>query len=149
VLFVHAFGDKVQALDASTGDLLWQYSPQLPPGSAPSVKRAIAIYGDRLYVPASDVHIVALDARTGHVVWDQAIGSRKEGFGVTGGPLVARGKVMLGTIGRAAGCSRRSKVGAMSRSRSAALRSIMHMPSKSSVISTSGTSKKLSWCGTI
>jgi alcohol dehydrogenase (cytochrome c) len=53
-------------------------------------------------VPTSDVHIVALDVRTGHVVWDQAIGSRKEGFGVTGGPLVARGKVMLGTIGRAA-----------------------------------------------
>src|SRR5215831_17699482 len=103
VLFVHAFGDKVQALDAATGDLLWQYSRQLPSGEAPSVKRAIAIYGDRLYVATSDVHIVALDVRTGQVVWDQAIGSRKEGFGVTGGPLVARGKVMLGTIGRAAG----------------------------------------------
>ena len=103
VLFIFNYADKVQALDAATGDLLWQYSRQLPPGEAPSVKRAIAIYGDRLYVPTSDVHIVALDVRTGHVVWDQAIGSRKEGFGVTGGPLVARGKVMLGTIGRAAG----------------------------------------------
>src|SRR5215475_5307686 len=45
-------------------------------------------------------------------------------------------------------CSRRSKVGAMSRSQSAALRSIMHMSSKSSVISTSRTSKRSSWCRT-
>jgi len=103
VLFAHAFGDKVQALDAATGDLLWQYSRQLPAGGAPTVKRAIAIYGDRLYVPTSDVHVVALDIKTGNVVWDQAIGDRKDGFGITGGPLVARGKVMIGTIGRAAG----------------------------------------------
>jgi glucose dehydrogenase len=49
VLFVHSYGDKVQALDAATGDLLWQYSRQLPRDQQPSVKRAIAIYGDRLY----------------------------------------------------------------------------------------------------
>ena len=103
VLFVHAYGDKVQALDAATGDLLWQYSRQLPRDEQPSVKRAIAIYGDRLYVPTSDVHVVALDVKNGRVVWDQAIGNRKDGFGLTGGPLVARGKVMVGTIGRAAG----------------------------------------------
>ena len=46
VLFVHAYGDKVQALDAATGDLLWQYSRQLPRDQQPSVKRAIAIYGE-------------------------------------------------------------------------------------------------------
>jgi alcohol dehydrogenase (cytochrome c) len=103
VLFVHAYGDKVQALDAATGDLLWQYSRQLPAGEQPSVKRAIAIYGDRLYVPTSDVHIVALDVKTGKVVWDQAIAVRKDGYAMTGGPLVAKGKVMIGTIGRAPG----------------------------------------------
>jgi alcohol dehydrogenase (cytochrome c) len=103
VLFVHAYGDKVQALDAVTGDLLWQYSRQLPAGEQPSVKRAIAIYGDRLYVPTSDVHIVALDVKTGSVVWDQAVAVRKDGYAMTGGPLVAKGKVMIGTIGRAPG----------------------------------------------
>ena len=45
VLFVHSYGDKVQALDAATGDLLWQYSRRLPTGVAPSVKRGISIYG--------------------------------------------------------------------------------------------------------
>jgi len=103
VMFVHAYGDKVQALDAATGDLLWQYSHRLGPGRAPSVKRAISIYGTRLYVPTSDAHIVALDAKTGKVVWDEAIADAKAGYGLTGGPLVANGKVMVGTTGRAPG----------------------------------------------
>jgi alcohol dehydrogenase (cytochrome c) len=103
VLFVHAFGDQVQALDAATGDLLWQYSRRLAREAAPSVKRAIAIYGDRLYLPTSDVHMVALDVKTGNVLWDQEIAERKGGFGLTGGPLVAKGKVMVGTTGSAPG----------------------------------------------
>ena len=103
VLFIHSYGDKVQALDAATGDLLWQYSRRLPTGVAPSVKRGISIYGTRLYVPTSDAHIVALDVKTGKVVWDQAVADPKKGYRMTGGPLVARGKVMIGTTGRAEG----------------------------------------------
>jgi len=103
VMFVHAYGDKVQALDAATGDLLWQYSRRLPKDRAPTVKRGIAIYGNRLYVPTSDTHVVALDARTGNVVWDTAVADPTAGYGMTGGPLVANGKVMIGTTGRAPG----------------------------------------------
>lgn len=102
VLFVHGFGDKVQALDAATGDLLWQYSRWLPKGVAPSLKRSIAISGDKLFVPTSDVHVVALDVRTGRALWDTAIGDTP-GLGLTGGVLVAKGKVIVGTTGRAAG----------------------------------------------
>lgn len=103
VLFIQSYGDKVQALDAATGDLLWQYSRRLPAGVGPSVKRGISIYGTRLYVPTSDAHIVALDVKTGKVVWDQAVADPKKGYRMTGGPLVASGKVMIGTTGRAAG----------------------------------------------
>ena len=103
VMFVHAYGDKVQALDAATGDLLWQYSRRLPRGHNPTVKRGIALYGGRLYVPTSDTHMVALNAKTGDVVWDQAVADYKAGYGMTGGPLVANGKVMIGTTGRAPG----------------------------------------------
>jgi alcohol dehydrogenase (cytochrome c) len=53
-MFIHSYGDKVQALDAATGDLLWQYSRRLPLGVAPSIKRSIALYGTRLYVATSD-----------------------------------------------------------------------------------------------
>ena len=103
VMFVHSYGDKVQALDAATGDLLWQYSRRLPKGVAPSVKRSISLFGTRLYVPTSDAHIVALDVKTGQVIWDQAVADSKAGYRMTGGPLVARGKVMIGTTGRAEG----------------------------------------------
>ena len=103
VLFVHAFGDKVQALDAATGDLLWQYSRRLPMGVNPTVKRAIAIYGDKVYTGTSDVHVVALDAKTGRVVWDKAVADPKAGFGLTGGVMVAKGKVIAGTTGRGPG----------------------------------------------
>ncbi len=103
VLFIHSYGDKLQALDATTGDLLWQYSRRLPLGVPPGVKRGISIYGNRLYVPTSDTHIVALDVKTGKVVWDQAVGDTKAGYRLSGGPLVANGKVMVGTTGRAPG----------------------------------------------
>ena len=102
VMFLHGFGDHVQALDAATGDLLWQYSRRLPQGVAPSRKRALSIYGDRLYVPTSDAHIVALDIKTGEVSWDQEVGDPAN-VRMTGGPLVARGKVMIGTGGRVEG----------------------------------------------
>src|SRR5579859_2717492 len=65
VLFVHSFGDRVQALDAVTGDLLWQYTRELPKEIQPTVKRHLSIYGDKLFVPTSDIHIVALDIKTG------------------------------------------------------------------------------------
>lgn len=103
VMFVHSYGDKVQALDADTGDLLWQYSRRMPKGAPTTVKRAIAVYGDQLFVPTSDTHIVALDVKTGKVNWDQAVGDHTKGYGMTGGPLVAKGKVMVGTTGRAPG----------------------------------------------
>ena len=103
VLFVHSFGDKVQALDAVTGDLLWQYTRELPKDIQPTVKRHISIYGDKLFIPTSDIHIVALDIKTGRVVWDHQVGDFKDGFRMTGGPLVAKSKVMIGTGGRAEG----------------------------------------------
>lgn len=101
VLFVFGYGDRVQALDAATGDLLWQYSRQLQSGQ-PSVKRNMALYGDRLYVPTSDAHMVALDIKTGRVVWDHMIADSSK-FNITGGPLAAKGKIMQGVGGRAPG----------------------------------------------
>jgi alcohol dehydrogenase (cytochrome c) len=103
VIYVHSFGDHVQALDAATGDELWHYARELPSTFRPTVKRNMALYGDKLYVGTSDVHVVALDVQTGTVVWDAAIAEEGSGFGLTGGPLVARGKVMQGVNGQAPG----------------------------------------------
>ena len=103
VMFMHGYGDKLQALDAATGDLLWQYSRRLPQGIAPQLKRGVSIYGSRVYVLTSDTHVVALDVKTGLEIWDVAVGDREDGLRLTGGPLVAKGKVMFGTTGRAEG----------------------------------------------
>ena len=62
---------------------------------------AIAIYGDKVYTGTSDAHIVALDAKTGRVVWDKAVADHEGGYGLTGGVTVAKGKVIASTTGRA------------------------------------------------
>ncbi len=108
VIFVHSSGDHVQALDAVTGDLLWQYSRELPKpkqGFLNLVKRDIAIYGNHILFETSDLHVVALDMKTGEVAWDHEVVNRDENPRVmmTGGPLVAKGKVMVGTVGQAPG----------------------------------------------
>jgi alcohol dehydrogenase (cytochrome c) len=103
VLFVASWGDNIQALDASSGDLLWQYSRVLPTDARRSVRRSFAIYGDKLLVPTSDDHIVALDVKTGTVVWDSPVADYHEGWQTTGGPLLAKGKVLQGVVGQAPG----------------------------------------------
>jgi len=103
VLFVHGMGDRVQALDARTGDLLWDYRRQLPQGVSPTVKRGMALYRDRLFIGTSDANVVALDARTGRLVWDTRVGDTRVREGVAGGVLAARGKIMVGTTGTGVG----------------------------------------------
>ncbi len=103
VIFVHSYNDNVQALDAATGDELWHYSRKLPEGARPSVKRNMALYSNKLFLGTSDLHAVALDVKTGAVVWDQAIANLGEGWNLSGGPLVAKGKVMQGIAGRGRG----------------------------------------------
>lgn len=109
VMFVFGAGDRMQAFDAATGDLLWQYISPPPSYKGPrgaeaaGVRRGIAIHGNRVYFGTSDVHVVALNAKTGQVEWDQAIGDPTVREGIAGGPLVAKGKVMIGTTGTMTG----------------------------------------------
>jgi alcohol dehydrogenase (cytochrome c) len=98
VLFI-ASGGRVQALDGATGDLLWQYVRPPTPGfgAAGTVLRNIALYDDKVLVPTPDRHMVALDMRTGKVVWDHEIVPASEpGPRLSGGPMVAHGKVIQG-----------------------------------------------------
>ena len=83
VLFVLSFKDVVQALDATSGNLLWQYTYRAPAGVQPGVKKSMAILGDLLFVPVSDAHMVALNTKTGAVVWDHGVGQKGDGKYVT------------------------------------------------------------------
>jgi alcohol dehydrogenase (cytochrome c) len=103
VIFVHSYNDNVQALDAATGNELWHYSRRLPEGTRASTKRNMALYGNKLFFGTSDLHVVALDSKTGNVVWDRAVAKTDERWNLTGGPLVAKGKVMQGIGGQGRG----------------------------------------------
>jgi alcohol dehydrogenase (cytochrome c) len=103
VMFVHGMGERIQALDARTGDRLWEYRRRLPEGLTPSVKRGMALYGNRLFLGTSDAYVVALDVKTGRLVWETRIGDTDVREGFTGSLLVAKGKVMLGTTGTGIG----------------------------------------------
>lgn len=101
VMFVQGYTDQVEALDAATGDLLWHWQRTLPQGSRPSVKKGIAILGDTIFAATSDVHLVALNARIGQLKWDTTIAPQS--WQLNGGPLVAKGKVIIGTGGQQPG----------------------------------------------
>jgi PQQ-dependent dehydrogenase (methanol/ethanol family) len=103
VIFVHSYNDNVQALDAVTGNELWHYSRRLPEGTRASTKRNMALYGTKLYFGTSDLHVVALDTKTGDVVWDSVVAKAGERWNLTGGPLAAKGKVMQGIGGQGRG----------------------------------------------
>ena len=109
VLFLES-GASIQALSGATGEPLWQYTRSLPDGlhnGREARIKNIAIFGDRLYAPTADGHMIALETKTGKLVWDHEIISRDQGmhegeidgvpFHLNGGPLVAKGKVIIGT----------------------------------------------------
>jgi alcohol dehydrogenase (cytochrome c) len=98
IMFINNPGSMVQALDARTGDLIWEN--RLGTADTGSSQRGLAIYEDKVYVTASDAHIYALDARTGKNVWDTVIGDRKFGnYSTSSGPLLVKGKVIQGLGG--------------------------------------------------
>ena len=108
IMYLPNPGDVVQALDAATGNLIWEYRPERtdsagrPVGEGGGAQRNIAIFDNKVFSATSDAHIVALDARTGKVAWDIAAADRQLGYQYTAGPIVVRGKVIAGITG----CSR-------------------------------------------
>ncbi|BBC73898.1 conserved hypothetical protein [Altererythrobacter sp. B11] len=95
VLYIYGYGDQVFAFDAATGRMLWRYQRTVPEGTVLSSKKTLALYGDKLFAATSDLHLAALDARTGRPVWDVPITGRP-GFRNPGGPLAADGVIMQG-----------------------------------------------------
>jgi alcohol dehydrogenase (cytochrome c) len=100
VIFVYS-GAAVQALDGATGDLLWQYlrPAAAGPGFGGSHGKSLAIYDDKLFAATSDGHMIALELRTGHLVWDQEVipsGPAGGGLGLNSAPMVAKGVVIAG-----------------------------------------------------
>jgi len=99
VVYLYNIGGVIQALDGSTGDLIWEneVGPLQPVGRGSM--RNIAIYQDKVITATSDARLVALDARSGETVWERIIADPAAGYSNTSGPIVARGRVIQGLYG--------------------------------------------------
>ena len=98
VMFLHTFPDTVLALDATNGQVLWRY--QYKPASGSSQKMGLALHGNKVLVPTSDLHVLALNARTGELIWDHEIAETtpgvRRGYNLRSAPLVVGDKVIQG-----------------------------------------------------
>ncbi len=99
VMYLASIGPVVQALDAATGDLVWEHEVEVETTGYSGMSRNLAIYGDRLFMATPDARLIALDARTGERVWDTVIADHAEGFRNTSGPVVAGGTLVQGLSG--------------------------------------------------
>ena len=107
VMFLAHFGSVVQALDAASGELLWEHRRAFPDGFRPERLRNIALYDDKVFIATGDAAVVALDARSGALVWENQVADPAQGYTNTSGPVVAGGRIVNGIQG----CERFSSAG--------------------------------------
>lgn len=102
IMYVTGSYSRLFALDAMTGRELWQYDARLPEGILPCcdvVNRGAAIYGDKVFFGTLDARIVALDRKTGDVVWRKKIADYKAGYSYTAAPIIVNGLIITGNSG--------------------------------------------------
>src|SRR6187200_2374908 len=102
VMFMPNPLDVVHAIDAATGDLIWEYHRTLPDDIAksvpfPAINRNVAIYGSTIIDTSADDYVYALDVASGKLVWEtQILDHRQHAAQQTSGPIIASGKVISG-----------------------------------------------------
>ncbi|MGL6224093.1 MAG: pyrroloquinoline quinone-dependent dehydrogenase, partial [Steroidobacteraceae bacterium] len=101
VMFLTHAANVIQALDAATGDLIWEYAYDFPPDSRAlgGPTRNIAIYGNKLFLATYDAALVAVDVRTGKQLWRTVKADYKQGYTHSAGPIIADGVVVSGING--------------------------------------------------
>lgn len=103
VLYVPQASDVIQALDAVTGELLWEYERELPAdlyemvGGNARNNRNLAIYENLIINTSDDNYVFALNAMTGEVVWETRIFDYQVNSAThSSGPIIADGRVISG-----------------------------------------------------
>ena len=102
MMFVTEPPNRVLALDAGSGQVLWEYTHELPkklPLCCGPVNRGVAVAGDRIIFGTLDAHLIALDANTGKLDWDIQVEDVTKGYSITGAPLVIDDMVITGVGG--------------------------------------------------
>ena len=102
VLYVTGPLNVAWAIDARTGRQIWRYRRELPENLTACcglVNRGFGMLGDKLFMVTLDAHLLALDAKTGAIVWDATMENFKNGYAATIAPLVVKDKVIVGVAG--------------------------------------------------
>lgn len=105
IMYVSAPWSVVHAVDVRSGKRIWTYDPKVPRESAyrgccDVVNRGVALYKGKVFVGAFDGRLVALDAATGTVAWEQdTIADHSHSYTITSAPRVFNGKVIVGNSG--------------------------------------------------
>jgi alcohol dehydrogenase (cytochrome c) len=101
VMFVTAV-NQVWALDARSGRQIWHYGQPQTPGLVPTgdpaagINRGIAVLGDRVFLQTDHAHLLALDRRSGKLLWDVEMADYRQNYGATGAVLVVNDLVIAG-----------------------------------------------------
>ena len=102
VMYVTTSYNHVYALDAETGTEIWHYKQKLGPITVyccgPN-NRGVAVSGDKVFMATLDAKMVALDAKTGRLVWETELADPELGYSETMSPTVVGNKVLIGTNG--------------------------------------------------
>jgi PQQ-dependent dehydrogenase (methanol/ethanol family) len=102
VMYVTTSFNHVYAIDAKTGEQFWHYKHKMGPVTTyccgPN-NRGVAIYKDKVYMGTLDAKLVALDAKTGSLVWETQIADPELGYSETMAPTAVDGKILIGTNG--------------------------------------------------
>jgi alcohol dehydrogenase (cytochrome c) len=93
---------QATALDLRSGRPLWMFRRTAPSDvrvCCGQVNRGLAMLGTRVFLGTVDAHLLALDAKTGHLLWDVTVADYKAGYSITAAPLALKDKVIIGISG--------------------------------------------------
>ena len=104
VMYITTAWSHVYAIDAKTGRQIWYYNPKVPGETGPkgccdALSRGAAVADGKVYVGTFDGRLIALDARTGALLWSVVTVDRSKSYTITGAPRVVKGKVIIGNGG--------------------------------------------------
>jgi glucose dehydrogenase len=102
IMYITTSYNHVYAIDAVTGKQFWHYKHKMGPVTTyccgPN-NRGVAIMGDRVFMGTLDAKLVALDAKTGKLLWDTQIADPELGYSETMAPVAVNGRILIGTNG--------------------------------------------------
>ncbi|HEY0263926.1 MAG TPA: PQQ-dependent dehydrogenase, methanol/ethanol family [Granulicella sp.] len=102
IMYTSGNPGEVYALDAKTGVQIWKYERRQKvtnPYETNPFSRGVAVLGNRVFLGTLDAALVALDARTGRVLWETQVADTMKGYTITAAPLAVKDKIIVGVAG--------------------------------------------------